>query len=80
LYVQIFRTNVVLAAFSSFVLALAKNLYKKCARITLMKLTAGVARLFCSLAKFENYFSSRAALFKIVNYDKITTSAKQEKN
>ncbi len=29
-----------LAAFSSYVLALAKKLYKKCARLTLMKLTA----------------------------------------
>jgi hypothetical protein len=40
-YVQIFCTNVVLAAFSSYVLALAKNLYKKRARIMLMKLTKG---------------------------------------
>ncbi len=39
-YVRIFRTNVVSAAFSSYVLALAKNLYKKCARKMLMKLTA----------------------------------------
>jgi len=31
-----------LAAFSSYVLALAKNLYKKRACKTLMKLTAGV--------------------------------------
>jgi len=30
-----------LAAFSSYILALAKNLYKKCARLTLMKLMAG---------------------------------------
>jgi len=28
-YVQIFRTNVVSAAFSSYILALVKNLYKK---------------------------------------------------
>jgi hypothetical protein len=34
--------NVVWAAFSSYVLALAKNLYKKCAQKMLMKLTAGV--------------------------------------
>jgi len=38
-----------------------------------------VARLFCSRAKFENYFSSRAALFKIDSYDKVTTSVKQKK-
>ncbi len=38
-YVQIFRTNVGSAAFSSYVLTLAKKLYKKCAHIKLMKLT-----------------------------------------
>jgi len=43
-YVQIFCTNFVLAAFSSYVLALAKNLYKKRARIMLMKLTTGYFR------------------------------------
>jgi hypothetical protein len=31
-----------LAVFSGYILALAKNLYKKCARKTLMKLTLGV--------------------------------------
>ncbi len=41
-YVRIFRTNVVSAAFSSYVLALAKNSYRKRARKTLMKLTVGV--------------------------------------
>jgi len=41
-YVRIFCTNVVLAAFSSYVLALSKNLNEKHARLTLMKLTAGV--------------------------------------
>ncbi len=40
-YVQIFRTNVVSAAFSSYVLALGRNSYKKIVRLTLMKLTAG---------------------------------------
>jgi hypothetical protein len=40
-YVRIFRTNVVLAAFSSYVLALAKNSYKKQEQKMLMKLTAG---------------------------------------
>jgi len=40
-YVRIFHTNVVLAAFSCYILALAKNLYEKGARIMLMKLTAG---------------------------------------
>ncbi len=39
-YVRFFRTNIISAAFSSYVLALAKNLYKKRARLTLMKLTA----------------------------------------
>jgi len=40
-YVQIFCTNMVLAAFSSYILALSKNLYEKCAGMTLMKLTNG---------------------------------------
>ncbi len=40
-YVRIFRTNVILAAFSSYILALAKKLYEKRARIMLMKLTTG---------------------------------------
>jgi len=39
-YVQIFHTNVVSAAFSSYVLALAKNSYKKREQKMLMKLTA----------------------------------------
>jgi len=34
--------NVILAAFFSYFLALAKNLYKKCALIMLVKLTTGV--------------------------------------
>jgi len=38
---RFFPTNVVSAAFSCYVLALSKNLYEKCARKTLMKLTAG---------------------------------------
>jgi len=38
---SVFRTNVVLAAFSSYVLALGKNSYGKFARLTLMKLTLG---------------------------------------
>ena len=40
-YVRIFRTNVVSAAFSSYILALVKNSYEKGARIMLMKLTEG---------------------------------------
>ncbi len=40
-YVRIFCTNVVLAAFSSYVLALAKNSYEIRARKMLMKLTEG---------------------------------------
>jgi hypothetical protein len=40
-YVQTFHTNVISAAFSSYVLGLAKNSYKKCAHKMLMKLTAG---------------------------------------
>jgi len=41
-YIRIFHTNVLSAAFSSYILALLKNLYKKCARLTLMKFTTGV--------------------------------------
>ncbi len=37
-YVQIFHTNGISTAFSSYVLALAKKLYKKCACLILMKL------------------------------------------
>jgi len=44
LYVQIFRTNIVSAAFSSYVLALAKNSYEKCAQKMLVKLTPGLQR------------------------------------
>jgi hypothetical protein len=40
-YVRIFRTNIVSAAFSSYILALAKNLYKKREQKMLMKLTEG---------------------------------------
>jgi len=52
-YVQIFCTNVVSAAFSSYVLALAKNSYKKCSRKMLMKLTK--RRTF--FVSFANYYS-----------------------
>jgi len=41
IYEQIFRTKIVSAAFSCFVLALSKNSYEKCARKTVMKLTLG---------------------------------------
>ncbi len=39
-YVQIFCTNGISAAFSSYILALAKNLYEKYVRLMWMKLTA----------------------------------------
>ncbi len=41
---KFFVQKPVLAAFSSYVLALAKNLYEKCARLTLMKLTPAVKK------------------------------------
>jgi len=44
-YVQIFCTNVVLAAFSSYVLALGRNLYEKFVHKMLMKLTLGLRYL-----------------------------------
>ena len=43
-FARFFRTNVVLAAFSSYVLALSKNSYEKRTRKMLMKLTAGEKR------------------------------------
>jgi len=42
---KFFRTNVVLAAFSGYVLALAKNSHEKPMRKTLMKLTADCSNL-----------------------------------
>ncbi len=39
---------------------------------------AGVARLFWSRAKFEDYFSSWTALFEITDFN-VTISAKQKK-
>ncbi len=59
-YVQIFRTTGVSAAFSSYVLALAKNSYKKCARLTLIKLTLGVnfINVFLHTFLYESLFSS----------------------
>ncbi len=44
-YVRIFCTNVVSAAFSSYVLALSKNSYEKRVRKMLMKLTPGISRI-----------------------------------
>ncbi len=61
-YVSLF-----LAAFSSYVLALEKNLYKKCARLTLMKLTEGVNFInifrprFLYKTSFRQLFSRRKA-------------------
>jgi hypothetical protein len=54
-YVRIFRMNVVLAAFSSYVLALAKNSYKKCARKMLMKLTPERKKTMISERGGKNY-------------------------
>ncbi len=50
-YVRIFRTNVISAPFSRYILALNKLSYEKCARIMLMKLTAGVnfTNVLCGL-------------------------------
>jgi len=41
-YVQFFCTNIVLAAFSSYILTLAKNSYEKCAQKMLLILINGV--------------------------------------
>ncbi len=57
-YVRIFRTNVVSAAFSSYVLALAKNLYKNCANLMLMKSTP----VFHNVVFFSNAFKLELSL------------------
>ncbi len=46
-----------LAAFSSYVLALVKNSYKKCARLTLMKFTAAINRTKLCFSRFQNLLS-----------------------
>jgi len=51
-HVQMFHMNFVLAAFSSYLLALSKNLYKKHTRITLMKLTTRVNFINIVCAQF----------------------------
>jgi len=51
-YVRIFCTNVVSAAFSSYVLALAKNLYEKRVHKTLMKLTLGKRNEFIMSTRY----------------------------
>ncbi len=53
-YVRIFRTKVVSAAFSRYVLALNKLSYEKRASIMLMKLTAGVNFTNVSKAAFAH--------------------------
>jgi hypothetical protein len=54
-YVQIFRTNVILAAFSSYFLALAKNSNEKRMRKMLMKLTAGKTHILISVFSIIYY-------------------------
>jgi len=44
-FARFFHTKYFLAAFSSYILALVKNLCKECARITLMKLTFSLSIL-----------------------------------
>jgi len=39
-----------------------------------------MATLFCLRAKFEKKISLWVSLFKVASYDKVTTSAKPEKN
>ncbi len=52
-YAQIFCTNGVLAAFSSYVLASTKNSYEKRACLMLMKLTTGVPNNATDLWNFS---------------------------
>ncbi len=56
-FARFFRTNVVSAAFSSYVLALSKISYEKCARKTLMKLTPGL-KFTCTLPQGVNNFTA----------------------
>ncbi len=60
-YVQIFGTNDVSAAFSSYVLALSKNLYEKCAHMTLMKFTIGRSS---GLNSISSSFCARVFLYE----------------
>jgi len=53
-YIQIFRTNVVLAVFSSYMYVEKRRSYEKFVRLTLMKLTQGS---FFELAKVLLFFS-----------------------
>ncbi len=50
-FVRIFCTNVVLAAFSSYALALTKNSYEKCMGLTLMKSTKGFTYAYVQKAR-----------------------------
>ncbi len=61
-----FRTNIVSAAFSSYVFALAKNSYKKRAKKTLVKLTTGdnFTNILC--AHFSYKSASRS--FSLVTF------------
>ncbi len=64
-YAQIFRTNVILAAFSSYILALGRNLYEKFARKMLMKLTPGWKKMKpFSKSKFNLSFLTLTTIWR----------------
>ncbi len=53
-----FVRNPFMAAFSSYILALAKNYYEKCAHLTLMKLTAGKQKWGAFYLLIVNFFAT----------------------
>jgi len=64
--VRVFCTKVFLAAFSSYVLALAENLYEKFARKMLVKLTPAInlINVKCERSSYKRHFGS----FFLVTY------------
>ena len=82
-YVQIFRTNVGSAAFSSYVLAFEKNLYEKCAKTMLMKLTVGLnfvnilhIAFMCSNPKSVKYTKDLTVFFTLLGSTSIKALCK----
>ncbi len=70
-YIQIFCTNVISAAFSSYILALVKNSYKKFVHLTFMKLTAGINFTQCYTRLFHQYFCAKKLQRQNVTREKL---------
>jgi len=62
-FINVLRTNFLYEhCFSSYVLALSKNLYKKFARLTLMKLTAGYNRNYSIFQLLERQLCEQCSV------------------